>query len=373
MIATQEPQSAQHTSRYTYTLRPTWLDKGRVPYLDGIRGISILFVLVAHFMEAPGFPVDYPPGYLFDFGHFAVTIFFVLSGFLITLLLLRERERKGTISLKGFYWRRILRILPAWATYMLFTGLLSLLGLVWVERRFWIAGWTFTMSLVPDLHKSGVLGHIWSLSVEEHFYLIWPLLILCIKPRGAILLALVYVLLNPVLRFIIYKYFPSQDQNYTSLTQMGGIATGCLLAYLLYHLPERFWRSWLANNSHHLLLPLTILIAISIVAERRVWQYCIVFSDPVNYCLLFAALFCLLLSKPTWLLRVFEAPILVWFGLLSYSLYLWQQLFTLESRIPFSHLPWSILYTFAFACASYYFVERPFLNLKAKGTKTTSP
>jgi peptidoglycan/LPS O-acetylase OafA/YrhL len=96
---------------------PSWVIKGRVPGLDGLRGLSILLVSLAHFSSATDAPLprswrDLPLGFV------GVDVFFVISGFLITLLLIRERERTGRISLRDLYIRRDLRILPAYAAYM---------------------------------------------------------------------------------------------------------------------------------------------------------------------------------------------------------------------------------------------------------------
>src|SRR5215203_5514786 len=94
-----------------------WLEGGRVPCLDGLRAVSIILVLLEHSSLTHGFPLSRATR-LGDLGHIGVSMFFVISGFLITMLLGREWTRAGSISLSGFYWRRALRILPAYLAFL---------------------------------------------------------------------------------------------------------------------------------------------------------------------------------------------------------------------------------------------------------------
>jgi len=121
-----------------------------------------------------GFPQQY--GYqlekAFD-GELGVRIFFVLSGFLITHLLLEEASATGTISLKRFYIRRTLRILPIYVTYLLVLGVLTALGLYHDSFSSWIGALTFTRNMIGQGRSATV--QLWSLAVEEQFYLLWPM------------------------------------------------------------------------------------------------------------------------------------------------------------------------------------------------------
>ncbi|MFY1828880.1 acyltransferase family protein [Myxococcus fulvus] len=161
--------------RFTYEL-------GQEPVLDGVRGIACLMVMLAH-LSARGaklFPGVMPNGAL------GVDLFFVLSGFLITSLLLREWSRAGDISLKHFYARRALRLLPALYFFLAISvGLGAVLG--WNEMfggRPWLT-LTATLLYVSNwVMDMGRLNHIWSLSVEEQFYLLWPPVLYLLLRRG---------------------------------------------------------------------------------------------------------------------------------------------------------------------------------------------
>ena len=140
----------------------------RWPALDGIRGIAILLVVASHFgLGGTG-------------GMVGVTLFFVLSGFLITYLLLDEREQTGRIDLKSFYGRRALRLLPALGFYLV--GMAMLIWLLRLAIPIWDTTWPTALYLANYVQVLGgdlfANRHTWSLAVEEHFYLIWPLLVI---------------------------------------------------------------------------------------------------------------------------------------------------------------------------------------------------
>jgi len=144
------------------------LNRKHLPSLDGLRGIAALLVVFYHFGIEFGFHP--PPGYL------GVLIFFVLSGFLITWLLLKESSATGTVSLSGFYLRRSLRIFPAFYGFWLFSIGVRILGhrtIAWgaaIASFFYVSNYYY--SLVPGADT--FMLHTWSLANEEQFYLLWP-------------------------------------------------------------------------------------------------------------------------------------------------------------------------------------------------------
>src|SRR5215469_8527111 len=137
-----------------------------IPSLDGLRTLSILMVLLGHLYGTLGYPKNAVTLELSHFAHFGVQVFFVISGFLITTLLLREREKTGRINLVHFYLRRTFRIFPAAFFYI------SVMALV-VHPGYLLYAYTYTMCYAGQA-RPWVLGHLWSLSVEEQFYLLWP-------------------------------------------------------------------------------------------------------------------------------------------------------------------------------------------------------
>src|SRR5579871_2004433 len=154
----------------------------RIPTLDGWRAVAILSVVAHH--AVTGFytsEVDYYAHSPAVFGAFGVDVFFALSGLLITSLLLDECSETGRISLRGFYVRRAFRILPP---YLLLLAAITVAGL-WRSRSEIVGCLVFFRNYVPDASVGRWTQHLWSLAVEEHFYLIWPgLLVLSGVKRG---------------------------------------------------------------------------------------------------------------------------------------------------------------------------------------------
>src|ERR1035438_6065406 len=164
----------------------------RIPYLDGLRAYSILLVIFGHCFGPGSFLYDNPITKVCLVNPaLGVHIFFVLSGFLITSLLLNEREGTGRISIRGFYERRIARIFPAFYLYIGTILLLVAFHLMSVPRYAFYAAATFTVNFSqfwrrgrpPDLNF--VFGHFWTLSIEEQFYLVWPSILVFLGNRWA--------------------------------------------------------------------------------------------------------------------------------------------------------------------------------------------
>src|ERR1700722_8365542 len=174
---------------------------GRIASLDGLRAISIALVVGYHAINAATQVKshrDYvgPWEHLFN-GGLGVSIFFVISGFLITHLLLREMKKSGTISLKDFYIRRTFRIWPAFFFYLGIIVLLYWMHLIGIARRGVVAAGAFVYNYVPHVGNP-LVAHSWSLSVEEQFYLFWPVVLLALGSRRATVIALIIVLVCPM-------------------------------------------------------------------------------------------------------------------------------------------------------------------------------
>src|SRR5215831_9782405 len=185
---------ANQVAAQKISLAPTL--PGRIPSLDGLRAISILLVVAGHSFDEGRSPL------LFElFGHlgnYGVRIFFIISGFLITTLLLKEYTKTETISLRSFYLRRALRIFPAFYVYVAVICILAVLGVVSLLRGDVLHAVTYTMNYHTT--RGWYLNHIWSLSVEEQFYLIWPAALLFAGPGRAPRIALATVILAPFIR-----------------------------------------------------------------------------------------------------------------------------------------------------------------------------
>ncbi len=297
-------------------------------------------------------------------GHFAaarlgVDLFFVLSGFLITLLLFREQDRDGRISLRAFYTRRSLRILPAYYTYLAFVSLLWATGQIKLSASDWVGPLTFLTNLTSP---SRILGHTWSLSVEEQFYLCWPLILFTFGRRQAVFVLIGVSCFAPIARFIVVRRWPGDYASFITPCVADSIAFGCLLAYVVVSCPRVV--AWVERRAGAVLILSALLIGFAFVQTgpirvpsfltSSVWRIALASGILATIGLRHSPLGRLLGSQPV-----------AWVGVLSYSLYLWHQPFLVaHSTEWYCQRPVNILLTVAAAIASHYLIERPFLRIK---------
>lgn len=353
--------------------------KGYLPTLDGWRAIAILAVIVDH---AAGYAFEgrYPRLLAITrIGPNGVSLFFAISGFLICSRLLEELANQGRIHLAGFYIRRASRILPAAMTYLLAIGLLSWLGIIVVTwREWWSAALFWRNYLPPSLIPRGWGGytiHYWSLAVEENFYLIWPgLLALSGARRGK------WVAGGMAVAVACWRSWDFRhglfDQHLAGVlfgsrtdTRLDGLLMGCLFALLF---ADARWRDRLIR----LAKPWIWSLAVAGYAGLQIYY------GRHYYTLLESVLLAFMVSATVMMPRTrigkfLELPAMQWVGRLSYSLYLWQQLFFVpDAKPPWTdaqRLPWNCLLLFVAAFMSYRFVERPMIRWGHKLAPPVSP
>jgi peptidoglycan/LPS O-acetylase OafA/YrhL len=334
--------------------------KGRIPGLDGLRAVSILLVLAAHALGTKHLPY-WPRSHML--GDAGVRTFFVISGFLITTLLLRERAKTGGISLAGFYVRRVFRIFPAFYTYLGVIAILVAIGWIAVPTRDLIFAATYTMNFHAD--RAWWVGHLWSLAVEEQFYLLWPAALVALGNRGALIFALVAIAIAPALRLGTLHYWPAQigliDQAFPFV--FDAIATGCVLAMIRDRLEaNRLYMRFLASPAF-VIVPIAALGFLSVSGldfnfGPGFTVGNVLIAVTIHRCVRFPDLLAT---------RLLERQPLVWIGGLSYSLYLWQQIFINRHADEwFNAFPANIACAFAVATCSYYLVEQPILSWRAR-------
>jgi len=204
----------------------------RVPSLDGLRAISIGLVLLSHLAGTPGFPVTAKVGNILPLGELGVRVFFVISGFLITNLLLEEWSRRGDINLARFYFRRTFRILPPYYVLIAAVAVGAALRLIQIAPGDLMHAITYTSNYHPQ--RSWWIGHTWSLAVEEQFYLLWPAVLLLAGRRAGFAVAAGVVLVSPVVRLAVWQFVPSAADGVGTRfeTIADSLAIGCLLAGL---------------------------------------------------------------------------------------------------------------------------------------------
>lgn len=339
--------------------------------LDGVRGIAALMVVLFHFFTYPN--SNHAPNIelyqkLTEFGQHGVSLFFVLSGFVITRILINSRERNNYF--RSFYTKRVLRILPLyyfflfiyyWVTPQITDGYDGGFKLH-LPFYFYLQNFTHVFNF-----KAAGPGHYWSLAVEEHFYLLWPLAVFLISPKNiwkAILISIILVL--------ILKYFMLKKDipiNYFTFTRIDQILMGAYLAVLEW---EKFFTS---KNSLRKMIILGILtLCISLVIYISSKYYPLIF-DLTKYLILGAFFFSMIgilisLNKDHFINKILSGFILQYLGRISYGIYVWHvlALLILNRFFLVQNILIDILLTFGLtillAHLSFFYFETFFLKLK---------
>lgn len=336
-------------------VRPRW------PLLDGLRGVAVVLVIVFHL----GIPPFHRGGFL------GVEVFFVLSGFLITSLLVGEWGVVRRISLRYFYARRVIRLYPAQLALVLTVAVAALVITSGSTREDFLAGSLFSLLYVGNWvkafnwHGQGALTHTWSLAIEEQYYLVWPLVAIATLKRGGtralVWVALAMVAFFSIERIVLYLNDASLLRLYNGTDTRApalllGSALGAAIAggHWLPRIP-----TWLTTAA------VTAIVVGSIVLEdsRELHAFILL---PFDVVVAVAIAGCALGSLTTPIGRVLTNRFAVKLGLLSYSLYLWHKavIVILEPRLErFGTYPAVAIMTVIFsalAVGSYELVEKPF-------------
>lgn len=282
---------------------------GYNPALDGVRAIGVTLVFIHHMVT----PLPFGGGV-------GVDVFFVLSGFLITSILLREQARTGGIRLKRFYLRRLIRLYPA---LLLAVGVVFIPGLIFAPvTRVWLIdnllALTYTTPLARDLGLtfSKAWGHTWTLGIEEMFYLLWPVLLLVLFRRfGAGTVTTVIAATMGSLMMVTNAAIELTGGRPSELLRAGGLFIGCALASAMWNRSRRTgapcWLGWAG----------LILVAVA-VAYRTA-------EGPLSVSVILAVVGSLALiadigsSEGGALYRVLALRPMAYLGRISYELYLW--------------------------------------------------
>jgi len=341
----------------------TILSSKKLPGLDGFRMIAVMAVVLAH----SGVATD-----IFTARH-GVAGFFVLSGFLITWLLLKEYEKTGTVSFRDFYMRRSLRIFPAYYAFLvasiswdLFRGNDDIHSAI-------LPGLFYFMNYHNALegHSTSSLAHLWSLAIEEQFYLLWPLLFLFLMGKGKqyaigfLIIASVVVMAWRSYSFSVLDYGASYAYNAFD-TRFDNLAIGCALAFLVQK--KRFLRL-MDGLSGQFWMPLVTLLLLFLLRQISNSHYAYGPGFTIDALLLAVLLMQLMrLSQGrfwVWL----NNPISIYLGVISYPVYLWHG-WGIQAGNKLGFLPEAfqicagVLLSFMLAAGSYHILEKRFLQLK---------
>ena len=338
----------------------------RLPGLDGLRALSIVLVVSFHLITLPGMPTRLPGWNLFvdvaDRGQFGVDIFFVLSGFIITWLLLKEENKTGATDLRQFYVRRAFRILPP---ALLYLGVVSLLVLAHRSSTTW--GEIGSAALFArNLYGPGSFdtGHFWTLAVEEQFYLTWPFLFVLLGKRGRASLLIALLAISPIWHHEYLRLFPNARLNVYEF-HYEPLLMGCLLAIARNSQNiARVLSGWFFRSSWIVVAAIAIIATLLSPLERHVGDRIRVLFPLVDYfCIAIVINYLVQGGRSTidWFLNV--GPV-VFIGQLSYSLYLWQQLFCLKGATLQLNAPFCFVAAMACAMFSYYIIEQPAIRFR---------
>jgi len=358
------------------TTRPAHAGRlGYRPGLDGLRAVGILTVLAFHVGAFSGTRV-------LDGGFLGVQVFFVISGFLITALLLEEHERNERISLGKFYVRRALRLFPALfaavavaAIYSTFAPRNQLHDTAHeaVAAVFYWDNWFHALRVGPNT----ILLHTWSLSIEEQFYLLWPLLLLLAlhfrRSRTRLWLLPLALAAGTVIGRAAVIATDSHQFNrlyFGTDTRADALLIGCTLALVW----ARGWLQAAARAFAWLAVPAVVVLALlmwfATVPGRSLYLYGLLACSLAAGVLIVNVV----AGRPAPLVRALELPALVFVGKISYGLYLWHYVvfwivrdytggWSLAARVPLE-----LAIAAGVAVASYYLLELPIVRRKARFT-----
>ncbi len=351
---------------------PSLLNQKKLPALDGLRGVSIAFVIFSHFIFFTPF------NEATNFGMVGVDIFFVISGFLITTLLLKERIQNGRISLKKFYIRRALRILPVVVLFLVVLLLLNKIFSLGINMRSFLASILFVRNLPIPNCNDWHTAHFWSLGVEEQFYLLFPFLLTRLSIQQYKKLILVLICIIPFVNYVFYNKVGVFETNkiihlaalvFANLMGKGTalILIGSYVSVLMF---TRSKALEFVNQTWSPVLSLILFIFALFLRFPGSPLFIQYFSDIV-FAFLIGIVIILNLRGSSLMARFLNTKWLAQLGILSYSLYIWQQIFTHEQ--PWSKsfkysdsIVFNLVALFIVGFVSYYFYERWFLTLKER-------
>ena len=348
-------------------------ERGRIPGLDGLRALAILIVIAGHlnvrFEDQPSHRNLF--WRMAGSGGIGVDVFFVLSGYLITTLLIHEFERHGRINLGSFYLRRAFRILPAFYLYLATVAILVMAAGWAVPLRSFVYAGLFLYDYASLPHP-WLVGHLWSLAVEEQFYIFWPVLLgTCLGRwgrRGAIQVALGLIVVGTGMRWydghFAYERFLARDFMMLH-TRVDTLMFGCLFALCsglplferIYGVLRRFW--WFA--------PIWFLAAGNLMTRLFGLNFRLYVGMTLNGLAIAFFILYVARSPRTLLGRVLGAGPVAYIGVISYSMYLWQEIFTAPENTSWTgRMPGMLLCIALAPVLSYELVEKPLLKLRAR-------
>ncbi len=335
--------------------------------LDALRALSIGFVLLNHLgIDVLFFENQFLKNNFYSLfsGETGVRFFFVLSGFLITRILWIQFKDTATINLKNFFIRRILRLMPPLVLFYVLVISLMLAKIITYDIEGLMFAFFYLYNYVPLLHYRNELAHIWSLSVEEQFYLIWPFFILVVKKYKILLiLVLIFIVLSIVGTIFLPEFaFEAHLRPHRWFLPAGGfIAIGATVALVQFKYEKFLIQIFHKKTFMLLFVAFLYLIPLFIpIFLIEAFSFLQVIGFGIFVCWIFY-------NQNSRFVAFLEFSPFVYVGKISYGLYVFQGLFLLTgpgSELSFQQFPINVLLTFGLAILSYHFIEKPILKYK---------
>ncbi|OQP42738.1 hypothetical protein A4H97_11270 [Niastella yeongjuensis] len=336
--------------------------------LDGVRAIAAFMVIFFHFFFVPAFNLHPLLTKIANFGRTGVSLFFVLSGFLITRILIVTKESRGYFS--NFYVRRSLRIFPLYYLFLTLTFIILplIFGKPFEPFYLQVYSWAYLQDFALAFRWPHVgPAHLWSLSVEEHFYLFWPLLIYILSTRKIVGASVLIIVIAFVVRYFMFVH--DYEAYYFTFARIDELSMGALLAVL------EIKNKLIDKNANKFLL-ISVILTIPTIALL------VIFTDINNgiiqiikYNLLAFTFLSMIgyvvsLQETSWLKKFLSSKPMLFLGKISYGLYLYHPLciaaiwnvFPQMNMVP--GFVMAVGFTILVAAASYYLFELNFLKLK---------
>jgi peptidoglycan/LPS O-acetylase OafA/YrhL len=368
---------------------------GYIRGLDGLRAIAILWVMLGHVLPASKWNVTTNYHKVFELlasaGWVGVQLFFVISGFLITKILLGGKGQEKQLS--NFYMRRSLRIFPVYyfTLFVLFIAL-PLMGftLSWLsaetENQLWF--WVYLNNWIRPFIDNKGFSHLWSLAIEEQYYLVWPFIVIFLDKKWLIRICLGMIISAPIFRFLLFYYYaPDTDVGARAaydftFARWDAIALGSLLAVIVSNAVylkwlQKYYLKILAVSLFLIFLELGIAHTFNSVGEGGIE----LFNQSTSAFACFALVFLVIWKNQNGFVKVLEIPPMKLIGKYSYAMYIfhlpimvvWFKYFMpdyngmSEMRILLQvFLNYLIIFalTFSLAAVSWQVIEHPMLRLK---------
>lgn len=340
---------------------------------DGIRGISIIFVLLTHLGLYSFLPDNIfmkKHIYMLISGTTGVTIFFALSGFLITRILLIEKSKVGTINLLLFYKKRFLRLLPPLVIFYTAIAFLMFFGKIHTTVIGFLFSIFYLYNFVPNEFYTGELGHTWSLAVEEQFYFTWPFVILLFSKKKTIKIGLLLILISILFVFLLNNW-EYKDSIYLNnlfkvnrwfFPAVAPIITGSIASIIIFSLNNK-----VSKRILNIMVIVGLILYLSPLVYISKYYQISVIIQAIGISSLLVWVFC---NQNSFVVnKVLSNRVLSFIGVISYGIYVYQGLFLRtgpSGNLNVQQFPLNIILVFVVSILSYYLLEKPVLKYKKR-------